>query len=140
MEYKRFNNTLVLRLNIGEEIVDKINEVAVKENITLAHISGIGAVDELIIGVFKPQEKKYYANEFNQDFEVLALNGNISTKDNEVYTHLHISVADELGNAFGGHLNRAVVSVTMEIFITIIDGQLDRYLDESININLLKFD
>ena len=137
MKYKRFDNTIVLRLEIGEEIVQSIVEVAKKENIKLASITGIGAVDNLTIGVFKPKDKKYYSNHFEGDFEVLSLNGNLSTMNQEVYQHLHIAVGNVQGQAFGGHLNEAVVSVTAEIFIQIIDGEVDRFLDESININLM---
>lgn len=137
MKYKRFDNTIVLRLEIGEEIVASIVEVAKKENIKLATVSGIGAVDNLTIGVFKPNDKKYYSNHFEGDFEVLSLNGNLSTMNNEVYQHLHIAVGNVQGQAFGGHLNEAVVSVTAEIFINIIDGEVDRFLDEDININLM---
>lgn len=137
MKYKRFDNTIVLRLEIGEEIITSITEVAKKENIKLATVTGIGAVDDLTIGVFKPKEKKYYSNHFVGDFEVLSINGNLSTMNNEVYQHLHIAVGNVQGHAFGGHLNEAVVSVTAEIFINIIDGEVDRFLDESININLM---
>lgn len=137
MKYKRFDNTIVLRLEIGEEIVASIVEVAKRENIKLATVSGIGAVDNLTIGVFKPNDKKYYSNHFEGDFEVLSLNGNLSTMNNEVYQHLHIAVGNVQGQAFGGHLNEAVVSVTAEIFINIIDGEVDRFLDEDININLM---
>lgn len=137
MKYKRFDNIIVLRLEIGEEIVASIVEVAKRENIKLATVSGIGAVDNLTIGVFKPNDKKYYSNHFEGDFEVLSLNGNLSTMNNEVYQHLHIAVGNVQGQAFGGHLNAAVVSVTAEIFINIIDGEVDRFLDEDININLM---
>ncbi len=138
MHYKRFNNTIILRLEIGEDIVTSIVNLAKKENITLATVTGIGAVNDLTIGVFKPNEKKYYSNHFTGDFEVLALNGNITSMNNEVYQHLHITVGDDEGKAFGGHLNEAIISVTGEIFITIIEGKVDRFLDHSININLLE--
>ena len=137
MKYKRFNNTVVARIDIGEEIVDTLSTIAKKENIKLASISAIGAVDKAVIGIFKPSDKKYYSKEYNGDFEVVALNGNITTKDGEVYTHLHIAIGDEENKMFGGHLEKAYVSVTCEMFINIIDGEVDRYLDESININYL---
>lgn len=139
MEYKRFKDTIVLRLNIGEDIVESITKVANDEKIKLATVSGIGAVNDLTVGVFKPDEGKYYPNTLEEDLEILALSGNITTMNDETYVHLHIAVGDDVGAAFGGHLNEAIVSVTAEIFINIIDGEVDRKLDETININLLDF-
>ena len=33
MEYKRFGNTVVVRMDKGEEIVEQVKQVALKENI-----------------------------------------------------------------------------------------------------------
>ena len=57
----------------------------------------------------------------------------------EFYTHIHMSAGNEKGEVFGGHLNRAIVSATCEMFIEIIDGEVDRYFDEEIGLNLFKF-
>lgn len=43
------------------------------------------------------------------------------------------------GQVFGGHLNRAVVSATCEMVVTVIDGKIDRYYDEDVGLNLFKF-
>lgn len=40
---------------------------------------------------------------------------------------------------FGGHLNKAIVSATCEMVISIIEGNVDRYFDEEIGLNLFKF-
>ena len=32
MEYKRFDNTIVLRMDRGEEVLETLREVALKEN------------------------------------------------------------------------------------------------------------
>ena len=58
----------------------------------------------------------------------------------EYYAHLHMSVGNEKGEAFGGHLNRAVVSATCEMVITVIDGKVDRVYDEKTGLNVFKFD
>ena len=57
----------------------------------------------------------------------------------EFYTHIHMSAGNEKGEVFGGHLNRAIVSATCEMVISIIDGEVDRYHDEEIGLNLFKF-
>ncbi len=69
--------------------------------------------------------------------EILSLIGNITSMNNEPYLHVHITVGDENGKAFGGHLNKAIISVTGEIFITVYDAFVDRFKDEEIGINLM---
>ena len=135
MEYRRFNNTIVCRIDRGEEILDKIKEVALKENIKLANVNALGATNEFTVGVFKPEEKKYYSNEFKGDFEIVSLTGTINTMNGEFYTHIHMSAGNDKGEVFGGHLNKAVVSATCEMIINIIDGVVDRKFDEDIGLN-----
>ena len=139
MEYRKFNNTIIARIDKGEEILEKIKEIALKENIKLANINALGAVNDFTVGVFKTEEKKYYSNNFKGNFEIVSLTGTINTMNDEFYTHIHMSAGDEKGEVFGGHLNRAIVSATCEMVINIINGQVDRYFDEQIGLNLFKF-
>ena len=60
MEYKRFGNKIVARIDRGEEILEQIKEIATKENIKLANINALGATNEFTIGVYNIEEKKYY--------------------------------------------------------------------------------
>lgn len=139
MEYKRFENTIIARIDKGEEILEKIKEIALSENIKLANINALGATNDFTVGVFKTEEKKYYANEFKGDFEIVSLAGTINTMNDEFYTHIHMSAGNDKGEVFGGHLNRAIVSATCEMVINIIDGKVDRGFDEEIGLNLMKF-
>ena len=139
MEYRKFDSTIIARIDKGEEILEKVKEIAVKENIKLASISALGAVNAFTVGVFKTDEKKYYSNSFQGYFEITSLTGTINTMNGEFYTHIHMSAGNEKGEVFGGHLNRAVVSATCEMVITIIDGSVDRYFDEEIGLNLFEF-
>ena len=139
MEYRKFDSTIIARIDKGEEILEKVKEIALKENIKLASISALGAVNDFTVGVFKTDEKKYYSNSFQGYFEITSLTGTINTMNGEFYTHIHMSAGNEKGEVFGGHLNRVVVSATCEMVITIIDGSVDRYFDEDIGLNLFKF-
>lgn len=139
MEYRRFKNKIVARIDKEEEILEKIKEIALKENIKLASISALGAINDFTVGVFKVDEKKYYSNVFKGIFEIVSLTGTISTMNNEVYAHIHMSAGNENGEVFGGHLNRAMVSATCEMVIDVIDGEVDRYFDEEVGLNLFKF-
>ena len=139
MEYRRFNNKIVARIDKGEEILDKIKEIALKENIKLANVNALGATNNFTVGVYNIDEKKYYSNSFTGNFEIVSLTGSINTMNNEFYTHIHMSCGDSDGKVFGGHLNKAIVSATCEMFIDIIDGNVDRFKDEETGLNLFKF-
>ena len=139
MEYRKFNNTIVARIDKGEEILDKIKEIAIKENIKLANINALGATNDFTVGVFKTAEKKYYSNNFTGDFEIVSLTGTINTMNGEFYSHIHMSAGNDKGEVFGGHLNRAIVSATCEMVINIIDGTVDRVFNDEIGLNLFKF-
>lgn len=139
MEYKRFNNTIYARIDKGEEILEQIINIALKENIKLANINALGATNEFTVGVFKTEEKKYYSNTFKGDYEIVSLTGTINTMNNEFYTHIHMSAGNDKGEVFGGHLNKAIVSATCEMVINITDGQVDRSFNGEIGLNLFKF-
>lgn len=83
MEYKRFDNTIVARIDKGEEILEQIKTIALKENIKLAAVSALGAVNDFTVGVFKTAQKEYRSNSFSGDFEIVSLTGTINTMDNE---------------------------------------------------------
>ena len=139
MDYKRFGKTIVARIDRGEEILEKIKEIALNENIKLAAVNALGATDDFTVGVYNVDEKKYHANEFKGSFEIVSLTGTINTMNDEFYTHIHMSAGNDKGEVFGGHLNRAVVSATCEMIIDIIDGNVDRFYDEKSGLNLFKF-
>lgn len=139
MQYRRFQDTIMLRVDPGEEICGQIMAVAAEENILLAELQGLGAVGEFTTGVFDTKTKVYHANQFSGTFEIVSLTGTLTRKDGEVYLHAHFAAGDEKGHVFGGHLNRAVVSATAEIVIRVIDGEVGRKFSEEIGLNLFEF-
>ena len=122
MEYRRFGNTIYLRLDPKEEILEEIGKVAEKENIRLAQVTGLGAINDFTAGVYNT-----------------VTTGTVTRKDGDVYLHLHIAAGDEEGLVHGGHLNRAIISATAEIQIQVIDGEIGREFSEEIGLNLFKF-
>ncbi|HEX3039155.1 MAG TPA: PPC domain-containing DNA-binding protein [Caproiciproducens sp.] len=136
MNYKVFGSTIAVRIDRGEEILASVKEICKKENIKLASISAIGAVDHAAVGLYMVEEREYLPNTFDGEMEMTSLNGNVTTKDGEVHLHMHANFADGKGNAFGGHLNEAVISGTCEMFIEKIDGEITRRIDEVTGLNI----
>ena len=46
MEYKKFDNIIIARIDKGEEILEQLKAIAINENIKLASINAIGAVND----------------------------------------------------------------------------------------------
>ena len=139
MDYRKFERFYIVRIDKGEEILEKIKEIALKENIKLAKVSALGATNNFTVGVYKTAENKYYSNNFTGDHEIVSLTGTINTFNGEFYTHIHMSAGNDKGEVFGGHLNKAIVSATCEMIIEQIDGAVDRKYDENIGLNLFNF-
>lgn len=139
MEYKRFDNRIVMRIDRGEEIVSKLTEVAVKENIRCASVSAIGATNAFTIGAYLVEKNEYLSKNYAGTYEITSLFGNITFNNGDVYLHLHMNAADDNGHVVGGHLNRAVISATCEIFIDIIDCVIGRKSDKVTMLNIFDF-
>lgn len=139
MEYKRFDNQIAVRLDCGDEISESILKIAEAEKITLGSVSGIGATDDVDVGVFDTDAKTYNRYTFTGTHEITSLTGNLTTKDGKPYSHLHITLAGDGGKITGGHLLRGMISLTAEIFITVIDGKAERKYDSVYGINKIAF-
>jgi predicted DNA-binding protein with PD1-like motif len=137
MNYKRFDNKVVVRIDKGEEIVDALKTICKKLDIKLGSIVGIGATDKVTIGLLNTKTKKYQSKEFTGDHEIAPLIGNISMMNGEVYLHLHVTLCNVEHKAVGGHLTSAVISATFEGFIDIIEGQVTREYNDEVGLNLL---
>jgi predicted DNA-binding protein with PD1-like motif len=141
MEYQRFENTLLVRLDRGEEIVDSMRRLAAAEDIRLAHVSALGAVDDFTVGVYDVGTWKYHPLSFTGQHEITSLFGTINTMDGAFYCHIHMTAGNITGAVVGGHLNRAVISATAELVVTVTDGTVDRVKDEAVTgLNLFSFE
>lgn len=139
MECKQFGSKLVVRMDRGEEILTVMRSLHESHGIKLASISGIGAVSRANIGIFIQDTKEYRTKELTGSMEIVSMAGNISEMNGKCYIHCHVTLTDENYQAWGGHLNEAVVGPTCELVIDIIDGRVNRQFNEEVGLNLLKF-
>lgn len=139
MDYRKFENKFIVRLEKGEEIINSLKEICKNEKIELAEVTGIGASDKVEIGVFNVNTKEYKTKIFDGMFEITSLVGSVCTKEDEPYLHLHINFGDEDGLVKGGHLVSSRISATCEIIISEIDGKVERKFNNEIGLNLFNF-
>ncbi len=139
MEYKRFSDVCVIRLDRGDEAVACLMEVVRREGVTLGAVSGIGAADLAVVGLYDVGAKEYHKTELSGPMEITSLVGNVTTKDGAPYLHLHINLCDASMNVRGGHLNECRISATGEIVLTVLDGRVERRQDPDTGLNLFRF-
>lgn len=139
MEYRRFENVLVLRLDPKEEIVEALQRLAQREEIALATVSGIGALEEAEIGIFMPEEKVYRKKTLKEPMEIVSLTGNLTRMDGQPYVHLHAALSGEDLCVQGGHLSKGVIGLTGELLVHCHPGNVDRSFDDVLGLNLLHF-
>ena len=139
MEYIRSGDLIAVRVNWGEEIISCVKAVCEKEQVHFGSISGIGAVDHAVVGLYHVAEKRYASNTLDGELEMTSLLGNATEKDGQVYLHFHATFAGADGRVAGGHLNEARVSGTAEIFIHTAPGLIGRKADPVTGLNLFDF-
>lgn len=140
MEYKKFNDTYVIRMDRGEEIISSLTEFCRAENVHLGSVQALGAADHVVIGLYHVGARQYRKHTFDGPMEITSLLGNITVKDGEPYLHLHITLCRDDMSVIGGHLNECRISATCEMFVTTVDGTMGRKLDEKVTgLNLFEF-
>ncbi len=140
MEYRKLDNTFVVRLDRGEEVIASLTQLCAAEKITLGSIEGIGASDHAVIGLYNVEARQYHKHSFDGPMEITSLLGSVTTKDGETYLHLHINLCREDMSVIGGHLNECRISATCELFVKPIDGTVERRIDEkATGLNLFAF-
>ena len=139
MEYRKFGDTYIVRMDPGEEILRQLRVFAEAEQVKLASVTALGAVKDFTVGVFDTGAKVYKSNRFQGVYEIVSLVGTINTMDGAFYCHLHMCAADQEGRAFGGHLNEAVISATCELVISCLPGRTDRVFSDEVGLNLIAF-
>ena len=140
MDYRKFQDTYVIRLDRGEEIVSALTEFCRNEQILLGTVEALGASDHAVIGLYDVGEKQYHRHSFDGPMEITSLLGSITTKNGETYLHLHINLCREDMSVIGGHLNECRISATCEMFVRKLEGVVERKLDEDgTGLNLFQF-
>ena len=139
MEFRRFSDTYVIRMDRGEEIMSTLAALCEAENIRLASVEAIGAVDRAVVGLYDVNKKAYHRKEFSEPMEIASLLGTVTEKDGKPYLHLHATLCDTDMQTHGGHVNELHISATCEMILRLIPGEVGRRPDEDMGLNLFRF-
>ncbi|MFA5991291.1 MAG: PPC domain-containing DNA-binding protein [Candidatus Doudnabacteria bacterium] len=127
----------ILRFDQGEDIIAGTNQFLKDQQISACSISGIGSCSSIELGYYNSHLKEYRRKPFYEELEILSLIGNGALKDGEPFVHAHGIFSQTDFTVMGGHVFKAVVSATAEIFIIKLEGEIKRELNADFNLNLL---
>ncbi|MBF0446127.1 MAG: DNA-binding protein [Magnetococcales bacterium] len=109
-------------LDHNDDLLESLTKICTNEGIKLGRVEAIGAVKKAALGYYDQDKKEYSYFTIDRHLEILNLTGNISLKDGKPFVHAHVTLADNDGNAFGGHLIPGTVIFACEAIIQAFDG------------------
>jgi predicted DNA-binding protein with PD1-like motif len=116
-ELARTGRTFKVTMRKGDEIAAGLTEFAEKNHLTDSHVTGIGALNHVVIGWYDPEKRAYKKNVIDEECELVSLTGNMAIENGKPFVHAHIVVALRDGTTRGGHLLEAMVAVEFQGFV-----------------------
>ncbi len=125
------------RLVAGDDLLTALTGATEKLKISSGYIWALGTVKRGVLGFFDQDEKEYVELTFDEPLEIVTCHGSISRKGDDTVLHLHMTVGDELGQAYGGHVMPGNEVLVTEFCIAEFDGEpLCRERDEELDLDL----
>ena len=108
--------TYAFRLHPGQDLREEIDKFVKEKNILAGVIvTCVGRLDKVVLRMAGAKTTKHIKGVL----EIISLGGTLESGN----SHLHISISDEEGKVFGGHLKiGSMVGVTAEVVIGELDG------------------
>ena len=130
-----------IKFEKDELLLESLTQYAKDNNIKTAEISFIGAVQNVNVMYFNQSKKEYDKHNFEGGHEVLSGLGNVSILEGEPFVHVHMTVADKNGNAYGGHLDEGTKIWLIEAVIkqpTFFGKGIERHFDDELCLSVWK--
>ena len=138
-EYKKVSSREIFmgKLKFGCDLLEALTNVCIERNVTLGRIEALGAVQKARIGFYNQETREYRFVTLECPLEIAHLIGNVSLRDGTAFVHTHITLVDETGITFGGHLAPGTVVFACEFVLEAFDGpRFERNYDEETGLPL----
>lgn len=132
------SRVIVERFSEGDDILERLNDLVRQNNVSAGSFTALGAVEKATVGYFLG-DRKHSNISLQGPLEVVSCVGNVSLKEGLPFVHAHITLSDDKGRAYGGHLMPgSTVGATFEVTLHTYDEmQLVRKLDSGTKLYLL---
>ena len=136
---KKEGNTVLIKLDDGEDLMEKLTEalslLRVRHGVIL---TGIGMLKDFEIGYYNGEE---YEKEMHEEpHELVAMHGSVAWVDGKHDLHIHVGLAGKDHRLIGGHLLKAKVCVLNEISVLATERiEITRKKDEATGLRQMHF-
>jgi predicted DNA-binding protein with PD1-like motif len=137
MFFRKIPSGYLVRLEKGEEVIESLSSLAEMEKIPGGFLYGLGAVKDVTLGYFDVANKKYVKKDFNDEYEVTSLVGDVYYLEGKPGVHAHVNLSGADFNLIGGHLFKGIITGTGEFFIHTTDHTLERKSHPQSGLSLL---
>jgi len=110
------------KLRHGSDLLAELTDLCTQKGVRLGRMEALGAVQRARLGFYNQQTREYQYFDLDRPLEITKLIGNVSIKDGKPMVHAHITLADEKGNAYGGHLAPGTVVFACEFILHAYEG------------------
>ncbi len=117
METRRDGEFIMVKLLLGEDLFGSLEKACREHDLrSAAAAAGIGVLQDFELGYYHLEKKQYSRQAFHQDHELLSLQGSVAMMADPT-VHLHTSVAGPDLQVKGGHLFRATIGASAEVYL-----------------------
>ena len=118
MMHRRENDTIILKVEDGEDVLETLGRIAEFYRVESGTIQwGIGMLHDIEIGYFNGKE--YEKKKYDESAEIVSFHGSIAANDPRF--HIHTSFAGRDHAVHGGHLFSAKVGPLVEVEIHVVN-------------------
>ncbi len=125
----------VARLETGADWRAEIESLADAVEADAAWFTALGAVQDAELWFYDQNACEYNPIEFDEPLEVASCTGNVSWLEGERFAHTHVTLSDDEGTTYAGHLNEATVWAG-EVHMRAFEEPLEREYDETTELDL----
>ena len=138
MQFKRFGERVQLRFESGERVAPTLVAWLTAEGIGYAAMTGLGAVKSATVSYWNAESQQYETHELREQMEVVSLVGNVTLKEEQPFTHIHVTLGRRDLSIVGGHFNDAIVHPNLEIWLSPEAEPVHRVLDEACGLYVMQ--
>lgn len=132
--------TIVVALEVGDQAVASILELATRLDLATCVITGLGGFHGSRLAYFDVDGGSFVENDFPEQVEVASFVANLSREEanGAQHLHAHVVLGRRDGTTIGGHLVEATVRPTLELVIHEYPGTIPRGTDAASGLVVLK--